>query len=73
MANVLICWEIGQNLGHVMPLLPSAKSLRSQGHHVVFALKELHQLGPLLSDEGFTFVQCPVHLATSPSTVAPES
>lgn len=63
MANVLMCWEIGQNLGHVMPLVPIAKTLRSQGHHVVFALKELHQLGRVLSDEGFAFVQCPVHLA----------
>lgn len=61
MAHILMTWEIGQNYGHVLPLLPVARSLRKAGHQVTFALKDLRQVGAMLADEGFVAIPSPSH------------
>lgn len=48
MATILFTWELGGNLGHVTTIGPIARELRSRGHRVVAALRDLanaHFLG----------------------------
>jgi UDP:flavonoid glycosyltransferase YjiC (YdhE family) len=59
--TILFTWEIGQGLGHVMPLLPVARQLKEAGHRVLFALRDVRTAGPLLAKEGFAVLQAPVH------------
>lgn len=75
MPRVLMCWEFGQNYGHVMPLLPVAKALRSAGYEVVFALKDLRQVGQAVVEAGFPILQAPAHpeVMVAPHQTQPES
>lgn len=57
----MFTWEIGQGFGHVLPLLPVARVLKSQGHRVIFALRDVRGVGALLNGEGFTVLQAPTH------------
>jgi len=41
MATVLLAWELGGGLGHIMQLWPYAQGLAKRGHRVVVALKDL--------------------------------
>jgi len=59
--SILLTWEIGQGFGHVLPLLPIAREFKAQGHHVLFALRDVRQAGALLKEEGFTVLQAPSH------------
>ena len=59
--TVLFTWEIGQGFGHVLPLLPIARQLKSKGHTVIFALRNVCGLGALLQGEGFVVLQAPTH------------
>lgn len=61
MARILMAWEIGQHFGHVLPLLPVARSLRVLGHEVVFALKDLREAGARVAEDGFPLLQAPAH------------
>jgi UDP:flavonoid glycosyltransferase YjiC (YdhE family) len=59
--TVLFTWEIGQGLGHVLPLLPIARELKSQGHRIIFALRDVRSAAALLEKEGCTVLQAPFH------------
>lgn len=59
--TVLFTWEIGHGFGHVMPMLPVARALQSQGHRVIFALRDVRAAGALLQGMGFTVLQAPAH------------
>jgi UDP:flavonoid glycosyltransferase YjiC (YdhE family) len=59
MANFLFVWELGGNLGHLMQFLPIAQELRRQGHHVVFALRELSALEHCEAAVEFPVLQSP--------------
>ncbi len=61
MAKVLICWELGANLGHVTRQVPVAARLREAGHEVLFAVRELANASAVLGRRGFRFVQAPIH------------
>lgn len=56
----LLAWELGENFGHVVPLLAVAECLRAQGHAVVFALRDLRCAGPVRA-AGFPVLQAPGH------------
>ena len=59
--TVLFTWEIGHGFGHVMPVMPVARTLQSQGHRVIFALRDVRAAGALLRGMGFTVLQAPAH------------
>lgn len=61
MARILMAWEIGQHFGHVLPLLPVARALRALGHEVIFALKDLREVGARVAEDGFPLLQAPAH------------
>lgn len=57
---VLMAWELGENFGHVLPLLSIARRLRERGRTVVFALRDLRRAGPVRA-AGFPVLQAPAH------------
>jgi UDP:flavonoid glycosyltransferase YjiC (YdhE family) len=56
--RILLAWELGANLGHVVPLLSLARQLRERGHQVVFALRDLSN-ALLIASQGFSFFPAP--------------
>src|SRR5437870_405841 len=63
MSRVLIAWELGGNLGHVVYLRAVASALREQGHHVMFALRDLSKAA-MLARAGFAFLPAPAPVRT---------
>jgi UDP:flavonoid glycosyltransferase YjiC (YdhE family) len=61
MARVLICWELGANLGHLARQALVAKRLRQAGHEVLFAVRDLSNASAVLGRQDFRFVQAPIH------------
>ena len=59
MSRILMAWELGGNLGHVVTLLAVARELRARGRDVVFALRDLAHAG-LIARDKFAFFPAPV-------------
>jgi len=59
MATVLLGWELGGGLGHVMPLLEVARGLAAQGHTPVFAVRDLVETADAFRDQPFAVLQAP--------------
>jgi UDP:flavonoid glycosyltransferase YjiC (YdhE family) len=57
--TALLAWELGGNLGHVLPLLEVAKCLSAKGWRCVFALCDLTNAFEHLSTLGYEFFQAP--------------
>lgn len=62
MSRVLMCWELGANMGHIDRMLMSARALRVRGHEVLFALKDLARAHGRVVTEGYVVLQSPVWL-----------
>ncbi len=60
--RVLFAWELGGNLGHVVPMLALAKALRERGHRCVFAMRDLSN-ALLVAKAGFAFFPAPARAA----------
>jgi len=58
--TVLLGWELGDGLGHVVKLLEIAQELAAHGHTPVLALKDLAVARALLRDVPFQILQAPV-------------
>ncbi|HET7366049.1 MAG TPA: glycosyltransferase [Burkholderiales bacterium] len=56
--RILIAWELGANLGHLLPLIALARALRSRGHRVLFAMRDLTDAARV-AREGFAFLPAP--------------
>jgi UDP:flavonoid glycosyltransferase YjiC (YdhE family) len=59
MSRILYSWELGEDLGHTSNFLPLAASLRSRGHEIVAALRELPR-SDILGKHGITLFQAPL-------------
>ena len=46
MARIVFAWELGEGMGHVVPYVPLLKALRSKGHRLLFALRDLSLSAP---------------------------
>lgn len=62
MSHVVITWELGSHLGHIVRLLPLALKLRESGHDVSFILKDLSRACTLFVKHGFPVYQAPIWL-----------
>lgn len=62
MANVLICWELGQALGHVMMQRPVAKAFADRGHKVFVALRDFEGARTAFGDLPVTLLPAPIRL-----------
>jgi len=60
MSRILYAWEMGGGYGHINGFLPVAQRLRAQGHHVIFAVKDLTRVQGLPGAADFGFLQAPV-------------
>src|SRR5690242_6537649 len=68
MAHIVMCWELGGDLGHVARMRPLAESLRLRGHRVTFIVREPLAAARLLDPAHYTWLQAPVHMeAVSPA------
>lgn len=59
MSRVVLCWELGSNLGHLSRLLPLALELRKRGHEVIVAVRDVGLATEVLAPSGIPFVQAP--------------
>ena len=59
MATILIAWELGSGLGHLHPLSQLARKLRSAGHRVVLASRDLSLVEGLFGGCGIECFQAP--------------
>ena len=59
MATILLTWELGGGLGHLMNLRPIAAELPRRGHRVVAALRDLSLAHRVLGESGVVFLQAP--------------
>ncbi|AMK75264.1 MULTISPECIES: glycosyltransferase [Methylomonas] len=60
MSRVLYCWELGAGYGHTAAFVPVARQLKTLGHEVIFALRDLEYAETLLADDSFTYLQAPI-------------
>ncbi len=59
MARILIAWELGANLGHLLRQMMIARELRRREHQVLFACRDLQAAAAIAGGEGFACVQAP--------------
>lgn len=60
MAHVVMCWELGGDLGHVARMRPLAEALRGRGHRVSFIARETLAAGRLLDPAHYAWLQAPL-------------
>ncbi|MSP88766.1 MAG: hypothetical protein EXQ92_08150 [Alphaproteobacteria bacterium] len=60
MARILLAWELGDGLGHVMRLLPLARRLKADGHDCVFAVRTVPTSYGVIVRDGFPVLQAPM-------------
>jgi hypothetical protein len=60
MATVLLTWELGIGLGHLVNLLPLARDLSQRGHRVVAVLKNLLPAEKVFGDINVEYLQAPI-------------
>lgn len=63
MATFLFTWELGSGLGHVTVIKPLAMLLKSRGHQVVVALRDLSSAKMVFGDTGITWLQAPIKVS----------
>ena len=58
--KVLVVWELGANLGHLLRLRPVVQALKLRGHEVVMAVPEPDAARSLLDVAGVECIACPM-------------
>jgi UDP-N-acetylglucosamine:LPS N-acetylglucosamine transferase len=71
MAHVVMCWELGGDLGHVARMKPLAEALHRHGHRVSFILRECLPAERLLDPERFRWFQAPYQSEAVPDSRKP--
>src|SRR5436190_18203501 len=59
MSRILLTWELGGALGHLVSLRPLAESLIKRGHQVFLAARSLAQVRHVFTDPRVTLLQSP--------------
>jgi len=59
MAHVVMCWELGGDLGHVARMKPLAEVLQQRGHRVSFIVRDCLPAERLLDPGRFRWFQAP--------------
>jgi UDP:flavonoid glycosyltransferase YjiC (YdhE family) len=57
--RVLLTWELGLNLGHLTRMLPIARKLKSDGHAVLVAVRDIQAAATVLGPNLIPFIQAP--------------
>ena len=59
MRTVLLAWEVGGGLGHLINLLPLARGLSGRGHRVVAVLRDLSKVEHVFQNIDIEILQAP--------------
>jgi hypothetical protein len=59
MATILLAWELGGGLGHVMSMRPLAEGLARRGHRVVAVLRDLSSARDFITHPAVICLQAP--------------
>ena len=59
MSRIVLAWELGEGLGHLVRLSQLALALTAQGHEVTLIAKELAPLRPLLAGDAIRLLPAP--------------
>lgn len=71
MADVLLTWELGGGLGHMIPLRLLGDELLRRGHRVTAALRDPSNAGRIFSDGVIPYMQAPVKMGPSRDRIDP--
>ena len=71
MARIVMCWELGADLGHVARMKPLAEALHARGHSVSFIVRETLSAERLLDPAKFDWLQAPVQVEHPQQPKAP--
>lgn len=71
MAHLVMCWELGGDLGHVARMRPLAEALQHRGHRITFIVREPLQAERLLDPKRFSWLQAPYQARAVPTPLAP--
>lgn len=71
MAHVVMCWELGGDLGHVARMKPLAEALHARGHRVSFIVREALAAQRLLDPARYLWLQAPLQADTAPKSYIP--
>jgi UDP:flavonoid glycosyltransferase YjiC (YdhE family) len=71
MATVLLIWEQGGGLGHLMHLKPLAEALSRQGHRVLCAARDLSSARAVFGRSRISLLQAPVKIAAPVNLIRP--
>ena len=61
MATILLAWELGGGMGHLLPLRGIGEVLVKRGHRVIAAVRDLSRVGELFAGSGIAFLQAPIY------------
>ena len=59
MAKILLAWELGSGLGHLVRLLPLARGLAARGHAVTAVLPDVAAGREFFAREDIVYVEAP--------------
>jgi UDP:flavonoid glycosyltransferase YjiC (YdhE family) len=71
MAQVVMCWELGGDLGHVARMKPLAEALHARGHQVSFIVRDALSAERLLDPARFRWYQAPYQSSPIPDPARP--
>jgi hypothetical protein len=73
MAKILIAWELGGGLGHLVRLVPIVNRLRQHGHQIFAAVRDLSRVDGLYAGCGVSFLQAPIKTLKQPYVKEPRT
>jgi hypothetical protein len=71
MARVLLTWELGGGMGHLVNLLPLAKGLAERGHSITAAVKTPSQAATIFKGIDVKCIQAPILTRPPVCTIEP--
>jgi UDP:flavonoid glycosyltransferase YjiC (YdhE family) len=71
MATVLLAWELGAGIGHLMNLRPIGRELVKRGHRVVAVVRDLLSVDEVFAGTGIAFMPAPIIPRRGPAPYEP--
>jgi hypothetical protein len=69
MARIVIAWELGGGLGHLVPLVPIVEQLVKGGHQIFLVVRDLSRVEGILRGPAVKCLQAPVKLTKPKSPI----